>query len=79
MVGNGANRKSLFDLLSKSALKEYMQTAKVALIIANKRGEYEAPSSVMATCMGAFLVMMQEAGLGETINHATPKKLAAGD
>ena len=79
LVGTGANGKGLFDILLKAALKDYMQTPDVSLITQTKRGDLESASPVVATCMGALLVTMHEAGPGETINVVTLKKLAAGD
>jgi len=79
VVGHGGNGKGLFDFLLKAALCDYMQTPNVALITTNKQGELEAPSVVMATCMGALLVTMQEAGAGVTIDPANLKRMVADD
>jgi hypothetical protein len=41
----------------------------VQLITSNKHGHPERPSSVMDTCLGAFLITMQElTSLGDTID-----------
>ncbi len=62
IVGSGGNGKGLFDFLMKRALGDYMQSPDIALITSNKRGQLEAPSAIVATCMGALLITMQERG-----------------